>query len=533
MPTCVGMTTACRDYTRRPLRAAMSDDSESIEGDELDGLFARLFADRPHMRCAVAVSGGSDSTALMVLLAEWIAQGTGKGTRQRTGQGTEQAGRSLDACTVLTVDHRLRPEFGRRGAGRRPPGLRARAAPRHPRVGGRQTQDWPAGRRPCRPLPPDGRVRARPRYRPHPDRAHRGRPGRDAAHAARARQRPRRARRHGTDRSPARMAESLLIARPLLDVAKTRLQASLRRRGIGWIEDPSNASPVFERVRLRAARAALESLGLTPGMLGLSARRLRQAAIRARPLGGRCARSRRRHGRGAPVRLLQHRPQPAPCVARRDHRPRADPRHRRGGRSRRAGAARRCGGDPGRPVHRARKPARGRWPAPRLAATPERLLIEREPGRDALPVLALAPGEAAIWDGRFRVSAGPSIDHPVQVRALGVDGVRELRSRIDVPAGLPVGSLRAVASFWRGEQLLAVPPLGFRARARTSSTWRPPSCRSPHARAPRLEAATGRPCRARPSARQSRLTRFTRPRASATLALGSLPPRGAGPRPPP
>ena len=118
----------------------MSENSESIEGDELDGLFARLFADRPHMRCAVAVSGGSDSTALMVLLAEWIAQ--------RAGQGTEQAGRSLDAFTVLTVDHRLRPEFGRRGAGRRPPGL-PRSGCATPPSCGRATNPTPA----CRPPP--------------------------------------------------------------------------------------------------------------------------------------------------------------------------------------------------------------------------------------------------------------------------------------------------------------------------------------------------------------------------------------------
>ena len=120
--------------------------------------------------------------------------------------------------------------------------------------------------------------------------------------------------------APLQDGESLLIARPLLDVPKARLQASLRRRGIGWIEDPSNASPVFERVRLRAAKAALESLGLTPGMLSLSARRLRQARSALErwvadvldPAAGIVEVHR--------VRFLQHRPQPTRCVARRDHR---------------------------------------------------------------------------------------------------------------------------------------------------------------------------------------------------------------------
>ena len=42
----------------------------------------------------LAISGGSDSTALMVLLADWL------------GRARSSAG----AFTVLTVDHRLRPE---------------------------------------------------------------------------------------------------------------------------------------------------------------------------------------------------------------------------------------------------------------------------------------------------------------------------------------------------------------------------------------------------------------------------------------
>ena len=46
------------------------------------------------MRCALAVSGGSDSTALMVLYADWLCQ-----------QGAD-----MGLHMVLTVDHGLRPE---------------------------------------------------------------------------------------------------------------------------------------------------------------------------------------------------------------------------------------------------------------------------------------------------------------------------------------------------------------------------------------------------------------------------------------
>jgi tRNA(Ile)-lysidine synthase len=436
----------------------MPETSESIERDELDGLFARLFADRPQMRCALAVSGGSDSTALMVLLAEWIAQ--------RTGQGTEQAGRSLDAFTVLTVDHRLRPESA----------AEAQAVARQAcALGLRHAVLVWEGDKPNTGLQAAARAA---RYRLMADyaRAHdiglilMAHTEDDQAETLLMRL----ARGSGLDGlgamapiAPLQDGESLLIARPLLCVPKTRLQASLRRRGIGWIEDPSNASPVFERVRLRAARVALESLGLTPGMLSLSARRLRQArsaldrwvADVLDPVAGMVE----VHACGF-FKIDRSRlgALPDEIIARVLTRAIA------------------AAGGSGEPVPLAGVEAiladlsssdsgmqSAAWTLARarLAATPKALLIEREPGRDALPVLVLAPGQAAIWDGRFRVSAGPSIDHPVQVRALGVDGVRELRSRIDVPAGLPVGSLRAVASFWRGEQLLAVPPLGFRASA--------------------------------------------------------------------
>jgi hypothetical protein len=101
----------------------------------------------------------------------------------------------------------------------------------------------------------------------------------------------------------------------------------------------------------------------------------------------------------------------------------------------------------------------------RVATAPERLLIEREPGRDALPTLVLVPGSVEVWDGRFRVSTGHRFEGAVEVRALGVEGVRELRARVDVATQLPVASLRATPSFWRGIDLLAVPPLDFRSGA--------------------------------------------------------------------
>ena len=67
------------------------------------------------------------------------------------------------------------------------------------------------------------------------------------------------------------------ILRPLLDMPKARLVATLAAQGIAYASDPSNVDPRFERARMREAWDALESLGLTPDVLALTARRLRRA----------------------------------------------------------------------------------------------------------------------------------------------------------------------------------------------------------------------------------------------------------------
>lgn len=48
------------------------------------------------------------------------------------------------------------------------------------------------------------------------------------------------------------------ILRPLLDVPKARLIATVRAYGMAWEEDPSNRDPRFERARLRAASLPAE-----------------------------------------------------------------------------------------------------------------------------------------------------------------------------------------------------------------------------------------------------------------------------------
>src|SRR5439155_25380313 len=70
----------------------MSGRSGPIETEELDQLFAHVVGRGDS--ATLAVSGGSDSTALMVLFADWL----------------REVGRPAAGFTVLTVDHGLRPE---------------------------------------------------------------------------------------------------------------------------------------------------------------------------------------------------------------------------------------------------------------------------------------------------------------------------------------------------------------------------------------------------------------------------------------
>ena len=71
------------------------------------------------------------------------------------------------------------------------------------------------------------------------------------------------------------------LARPLLAARREPLRIYLRARGAQWIEDPANANPKFERVRVRQRLAALEADGLDPMRLAhLAARfRLRSDAL--------------------------------------------------------------------------------------------------------------------------------------------------------------------------------------------------------------------------------------------------------------
>jgi tRNA(Ile)-lysidine synthase len=237
---------------------ATADGETPLDADETRALFADL---SDHAVLVLAVSGGPDSTALMWLAARWR-----KGLK---------AGPKLVA---VTVDHGLRKEAQQE----------ALAVARLARKLGvsHRTLRW-TGRKPQTGVQQAARLA---RYRLLGE----------VARAAGARHvitahtlddqaetvliRLTRGSGVGGLAAMARLAPSpadrdITLVRPLLDVSKARLVATLRKARIGFADDPSNRNPDFTRVRMRSALPALEREGLGAGRLALLARRVRRAEI--------------------------------------------------------------------------------------------------------------------------------------------------------------------------------------------------------------------------------------------------------------
>jgi tRNA(Ile)-lysidine synthase len=418
---------------------AMPGDNQPIGPDELNGLFGP-HTERAGRACALAVSGGSDSTALMVLFVDWLRQ-------RRADTGVH---------TVLTVDHSLRPESA----------AEARAvADQAAALGFRHTILVWRGPKPSTGLQAAAREA---RYRLMRDYmgAH------DIATLFTAHTRDdqaetllmRLARGSGLDGlaaiAPWIETGALRIVRPLLGVAKARLRATLEARAIPWIEDPSNQSPAFERTRWRAARGNLEALGLSSEMLASSARRLQRARTALDTLTDtycaegeglvhtdRCGFFRidwdelRQVPEEIAVRVIGR------CIA--------------------------AAGGSGEPVPlgklepivarlwqgKARAPDSWTLARAQITAAGEVIQIEREPGRLALPVMTVVGGAKALWDGRFVIEIADGMEGSLEVRALGEAGLAELKRLGCAVKG--ASALLLAPSFWRANGLLAVPAIDF------------------------------------------------------------------------
>jgi tRNA(Ile)-lysidine synthase len=72
-------------------------------------------------------------------------------------------------------------------------------------------------------------------------------------------------------------AADILLVRPFLDVPKARLLATLNDASIPFVEDPSNRDPRFTRVRLRQLARSLAGEGLDAERFAVLARRMARA----------------------------------------------------------------------------------------------------------------------------------------------------------------------------------------------------------------------------------------------------------------
>jgi tRNA(Ile)-lysidine synthase len=217
----------------------------------------QLFADWRNVPAIVlAVSGGPDSVALMWLLARW---------RKRFARGP--------ALIAVTVDHDLRAEAAREA--REVKRLAQMLELPH------RTLRW-KGAKPATGVPAAARAE---RYRLLAQAAH----SVGARHIFTAHTRDDQAetvlmrllRGSGIAGLSAMARESerdgVVLARPLLDLPKARLIATLNKAGIAYADDPTNRDPAFTRPRLRALLPVLAAEGGDARGLARLASRLARA----------------------------------------------------------------------------------------------------------------------------------------------------------------------------------------------------------------------------------------------------------------
>ncbi|MFM9845473.1 MAG: tRNA lysidine(34) synthetase TilS [Dongiaceae bacterium] len=419
-----------------------------LTDDEFSALMDRLgpFEARPHI--AVAVSGGRDSLCLALLLRRWA--------RRRRGR-----------ITALTVDHGLRPDSAAeaRTVGR---WLRAHKI-------GHGILPWDHSHQP---QPGSGLQAAarQARYRLLCGRC------RDLGilHLALAHQRDDQAetfllrlgRGSGLDglagMAPVSERTGVRLLRPLIPVPRDRLAATLRAWGQDWIDDPTNENAAHTRIRLRRLLPFLAAAGVTPGRLAETAAALGQArASMDEAVAGILA-------AGAEI-------DPAGYLW-------LDPSALAGataavGRRVLARCLMAIGGGGFTPRSERLNRLYGQIAEARLAAGATlagcqvrgkggRLLIYRELAA-AGPAIALTPGAAQIWDGRFAVTLARATGKtgPLQVAALGPEGYRAaLKARPDLrERPIPAPARPVLPAVWadagRGLELLAVPHLDYLAKS--------------------------------------------------------------------
>lgn len=213
-----------------------------------------VLAAAPEGGLGVAVSGGGDSTALLLLLDRW-ARGTGR------------------RLAAITIDHGLRRESAAEAGA--VAALCARLGIPH------EVRRWAAAA-------PGGNLQMRAREARLAliaDWARESGLGAVALGHTRDDQAEtvilRLLRGSGVDglagMAPVAERHGILWLRPMLGIGREALRTWLAGRGESWIEDPSNDDPAFDRTLARRALAELGRIGLTPEGVARTAERMARA----------------------------------------------------------------------------------------------------------------------------------------------------------------------------------------------------------------------------------------------------------------
>ena len=253
--------------------------------------------------------------------------------------------------------------------------------------------------------------------------------------------------------------DGVRIVRPLLGVPRARLTACLRAAGQPWTEDPSNDDPRFARVAVRARMADLQAAGIPAEAVGrATAAFAGQRAAKDRAVSGLAARSVAFFPEGyAEVDGEAFRAAEAETS-----------------RSLLSGLLRVVGGAH-HPVRRQRierllaflcggGPYRRRTLGNCLIApVPDGFRVCREPRtvHEVRPVC----GEGRIrWDRRFDIEAGPAArSRPAEIRALGEAGWQAAMSAADsgVARRLPGPVRFALPALWVDGEMIEAPHIGY------------------------------------------------------------------------
>jgi tRNA(Ile)-lysidine synthase len=263
---------------------------------------------------------------------------------------------------------------------------------------------------------------------------------------------------------PVARRNNIRLLRPLLGTPKSRLQASCKKFRQAWVDDPANQNDSFARVRVRKLMTDYAGDGLTAERLSATATRMAQAAaaldqaaqdllagaVRFYPEGyaeidaNRLPATPREIGLRTLARVLG-------AVGGGEYRPRYDRLN--------SIFDAVCSHTLGR----------GRTLAGcHLMADKNLVRVMRE-NRHIEP-LALKAGAALLWDGRFEVRLGKvrgGNNTGLQVDALGRAKWSEVRAQINETGvdqrlpRLPAKVRQCLPALWRGNELLAVPQLGF------------------------------------------------------------------------